>query len=583
MFKRAVHTLTNKMLATIVRFSIPCLFSLLFTVFIIAKTTDTEEGLSLLNSDKSILKALFCGMFWFIALKLFAESMKWSLARYYAIGVVIFLALILQLYFYKNSLVPFYFLGIGLFLSVFIAPFLNKKSSNDQIWTFNYYLWSHLCFTILAAIILFIAVAFIPASLKFLFAVDFYEILYFYIWIVIAAFFSPIVAMAGIPNNYDSVEKDYPRALKIILSYIILPILCIYSVILYGYIIKILVDWNLPKGGVVYLVSIFSSISIITYLVSYPLHNAPGIIKLFSRHFFKILLLPLALLAVAIEFRVSEYGLTEGRYTILLCLAWFAISSFFVLTKYRQEALKFIFISIITLLILASFGPWGAVGISSNSQIGRLKALLEKNHLLVDDQIQTSPQEVSLDDRVKISSIIDYLVDTEKSEKLKVWFTNLPNAKDSNFQGVKQIMSDLGVAYVSSNKYKDNFYFNTKKDSYIGIAGYDYLIETSFYSYNEMIKNIILDNGRLKLSIKLDPTTNHYIVQMNERNEIVFELNELVKQDNIDDLDDLVLEKKTSNLSAKLVVKRLSGSFDQDEHKPVISSVDIILLIKALN
>ena len=368
MLKRAVHTFTNKILITVFRFPLPCLFSLLFTIVSIVEVKENEK----------ILKTLFCGMFWFIALKLFAESIKWNFKRYYAIGIITFLAIIYQLCFYNSGFVTFYFLGSGLFLSIFIAPFLNKKSSNDQIWTFNYRLWSHIFFTVLAAIILFLGIILIPASLKFLFEINFNEKIYLDIWIIVAAFFAPIVAMSGIPDKYDMVEQEYPSAYRIILAYIIMPVLCIYTVVLYGYIIKILIDWSLPKGGVVYLISIYSSISIVAYLASYPLHNVHGIIKLFSTHFFKILLLPLVLLSIAIGFRVNEYGFTEERYTILIYLGWFTISSFFILTKYRHQALKFIFITISALLILASFGPWGGFSVSSSSQIGRLKKLLKK-------------------------------------------------------------------------------------------------------------------------------------------------------------------------------------------------------------
>ncbi len=569
MLKRAIHTFTNKILITVFRFPLPCLFSLLFTIVSIVEVKENEK----------ILKTLFCGMFWFIALKLFAESIKWNFKRYYAIGIITFLTIIYQLCFYNSDFVTFYFLGSGLFLSIFIAPFLNKKSSNDQIWTFNYRLWSHICFTILSAIILFLGIILIPASLKLLFEINFNEKIYLDIWIIVAAFFAPIVAMSGIPDKYDMVEQEYPSAYRIILAYIIMPVLCIYTVILYGYIIKILIDWSLPKGGVVYLVSIYSSISIVAYLASYPLHNVHGIIKLFSTHFFKILLLPLVLLSIAIGFRVNEYGFTEERYIILIYLGWFTISSFFILTKYRHQALKFIFITISALLILASFGPWGGFSVSSSSQIGRLKKLLEKNHMVAENQIQKTAKEISLSDRIEISSIIKYLVDTKKSDELKKYFTNLPNTKNLSFQGVKEIMSDFGVVYAAPIKYSNNFYFHAKEKPYISIAGYDYLIESYFYSMDGAVKNIKLDKDRLNLAIKLDLNTNQYIIKTNDKDEITFELNDLdFMRDN-----SLILDKKNSNISARLIIKTSNGIVNKDNYKPIISSINTILLIKILN
>lgn len=175
-------------------------------------------------------------------------------------GTAIFLIMAWHLHTAQDALIPFSFLGPGLLLSIFIAPFLSKQASNTQIWVFNYHLWSRICFTVLAAIVLYLGLAAIIASLDFLFGVKFYRAIYEDVWLVVVTLFSPILAMAGIPQQFDTIEEPYPKAIRIILSHITLPLLLIYVVILYCYAIKILITWDLLKGGVAYLVSAFGAL-----------------------------------------------------------------------------------------------------------------------------------------------------------------------------------------------------------------------------------------------------------------------------------------------------------------------------------
>ena len=143
---------------------------------------------------------------------------------------------------------------------------------------------------------------------------------------------------------------------------------------LYAYAAKIIITWALPKGGVSYNISLFSCFGIITYLISYPLHNETGIIKFFARIFFKILLLPLALLSTSIGIRVYEYGITESRYMVMLCTAWLILSCIFSFTKYKKNIIKFIYISIVTLLLIAAFLPLSTnKTIEINNQEQKLK------------------------------------------------------------------------------------------------------------------------------------------------------------------------------------------------------------------
>ena len=72
-----------------------------------------------------------------------------------------------------------------------------------------------------------------------------YEYLRFLFYIVYAELFYGTNS-----NNVNSMSTNVtdPAIYKVLGLYILLPILAIYTVILYGYLIKIIATWELPNG-----------------------------------------------------------------------------------------------------------------------------------------------------------------------------------------------------------------------------------------------------------------------------------------------------------------------------------------------
>jgi hypothetical protein len=599
MFKNALKNLAPNIVTAIRRFPIPVLCSLLFclvTTVPIFKALWPESRI-----HSALLSLLFCGCFWFIALKLYAESHGWSIKRYYAMGTAGFALLAWLFGQSHNPLSQVWFAGSALFLSIFIAPFLNKRATTMQIWTYNYRLWLHILFTILAAVVLYVGILTISASIDSLFGLR-TSAVYLYGFFVIATFFSPILAMTGIPVNFNEEERDCPKDIRIILPYIAIPLLCFYAIILYVYTAQILVNWNLPKGGVAYMVSAFGCIGIIAYLASYPLHQNSGIINLFARYFFKILFVPLALLAVSIGQRIDEYGITEQRYTIVLCLIWLMLAAVTTLIQSRDKAPKIIFASIVFLLLAASFGPWGASNASANSQLHRLQAILEKNQMLVNGNIQKPKEIPSQEDRRNISSIVDYIDDINRIYLMKPWFDDLPNAfinqKTKKFFGKKSkfIVEDMGINYIGHyERFADeidgaitfNFDYSGKK-TVREILDYDYIVINSYSPSATSNTETIIGNDRLKLAIALDPSTNMYSVRLVDgKDPVSFDLADIIKQldkmkleNNNSAQKEFVLEKESSEMAVQLSVDSIYGKYEKNSDKPIISSFTITMLVR---
>jgi hypothetical protein len=249
------------------------------------------------------------------------------------------------------------FLALGLFLSIFMAPFMQKEAELISIWQFNYNLWLHLCLTIIISFILIIGISFVCLSILNLFEFNFIMTVNKDLFLIIGTVFLPIMFTSGIPNRFSGLKLEYSKAIPSILKLVILPFLLLYSVILYLYAIKIMVMWDFPKGKIVYFVFSYGLIGIMAYLASYPFRKELGIFSFFYNHFFKIFMIPLLLMLIAIGIRIYEYGITEPRYIVCLCCVWFFLSTVFSFFN-REKATKWIFMSMICLLNISAVGIW---------------------------------------------------------------------------------------------------------------------------------------------------------------------------------------------------------------------------------
>lgn len=591
----SVQTVTAATIAVARRFTVPSLFSVVFYLLAASRIYGNRIG----DHIEGILYViLLYGFFWFISLKLFAESQGWTAKRYYAVGAAVFCVIAWRLYTAQDEFIPFVFLGAGLFLGIFIAPFLNWRPSSIQIWIFNHQLWLHLGFSILASIILFLGLAAIPASLDYLFGVTFFVSNFYYIWLAVPCLFLPFLAMAGIPEQFDIHEIIFPKSIRALLAYIVLPLLLVYAVILYGYAVKILIAWDLPKGGLAYIVLAFACTGIIAYLASYPLHRDQGVTGLFSRHFFKLLLAPLVLLAIGIGVRIQDYGITEGRYAILLSLVWLTLCAMVAHTKFSSETPKFIFASLVMLLLAASYGPISAANVTAWSQVGRLEALLEKNQMLVNGMIQTAAQAVSFEDRINISASIDYFIRSKRLDPIKPWFENIPNAQIRNGEQAflaSRILQDMGMKYVERHlrdqpgEYND-ITFSSYSSPPINVAGYDYIADAGVAARGKFTRDILLGDGGLaqNLTVTFHPDDNIYSVAFQGTGErILLPLGHLITHaamattpGKAGKVLPLIMENESDGFAVRLIITNIHGKYEADIQKPTLSYLEAKLLVK---
>ena len=137
-----------------------------------------------------------------------------------------------------------------------------RKMDNRSFAAHALHVATQMFFGLLISCILYMAVLAIMASFFYIFGIDepkhFYEHIAQFIFFVLA----PQVCCTLVRQNEDEVEEPF-KILRLILNFILSPAVIIYTVILYTYFIKIAFEWDLPKGGVAWMVMGFITVALI--------------------------------------------------------------------------------------------------------------------------------------------------------------------------------------------------------------------------------------------------------------------------------------------------------------------------------
>ena len=220
--------------------------------------------------------------------------------------------------------------NIIIHLLVSFIPYLKTKKRNG-FWNYNKTLFIRVWTSILYSGVLYLGLIFALFAVDKLFNIDFHEELYFDIYIITAGLFNTWFFVAGIPEDLNNLENEtnYPQGLKIFTQFVLLPLLILYLIILYAYILKIVIVWDWPKGIVAYLISGVSILGILAVLLIYPYSNSKenSWIKKFSRIYYFILFPLIIVLFLAIKMRIEDYGITINRYIIILLGIWLVLVS----------------------------------------------------------------------------------------------------------------------------------------------------------------------------------------------------------------------------------------------------------------
>ncbi len=430
-------------------------------------------------------------------LALFSERLRWNASRsllLQACGIML-LAVYAMTLPANLSIAPeihiirFFMLAVGLHLFVSVAPWLQRGEVNG-FWHFNRTLFLRILTSGLFSAVLWAGLAVALAAVENLFDVNIPGQRYFQLWILLLGMFNTWFFLGGVPDDLDALDtmEEYPKVLKVFTQYVLVPLVLIYLIILVSYTGKIILTWTWPHGWIARLILGFSTAGMFALLLLHPIRELEGNrwIRIMSRWFYVILGPLVVVYFLAVLRRLSDYGMTEGRYIAIVTGAWLAIMVLYFLFS-RAKSIKAIPITLCAITLIVTFGPWGAFSISENSQTGRLKTLLEKNSILADGSIHKSAKGVPHEDAREISAVLQYLHDVHGYSAIESWFSTTLRTDSagaySEWKDASAITADLGIQYVAVQRVQsgDELSFESLEGETIDVRGYDRLFPGTYY------------------------------------------------------------------------------------------------------
>jgi len=453
----SLKSLAQGALDTIKRYPFEILFAFVGTI---AATTEIElKQLSRLNEGWCIRLIMVAnlGLLLSLSASLYTKSLDLAVNRRRLIkwGATLFAApliLIINPSVREADYLRFFLMSLAFHLLVAFAAFTGKGQLQG-FWQFNKTLFLRFLTSVLYGLVLFLGLAAAIGATNFLFNFKFESDTYAILWVWIAGIFTTIFFLAGVPAETSLLDSDhsYPKGLKIFTQYVLIPLATVYLIILLAYEIKILVQWNLPKGLVSNLILGYAVFGILSLLLVYPIreHAENKWLKTFSRSFYFLLIPLLGLLFVAVGARVFKYGVTEYRYFLILLACWLLfISVYFLL--FKKQNIKLIPVSLCILTLLAIYGPQSAVSVSMYSQRRIIIKFFEKYKAVKDGKLMpVDSNKVNKIDGSHVVANLDYFISKYDILPLQPY-----------------INKDLTLVTDSLGKKKSQFYHGSVSDRY---------------------------------------------------------------------------------------------------------------------
>lgn len=537
--------------------------------------------------DSALYHTLICGMFFAISISLFTESRylpKWSA------GIASLLVTGLLYFLFKqqadNELSRIFML-LASFFSMLPAPYLRKESLPEHMESFRSSVLSITAITFCIALAIFLAGSAILISLDYLFNIKIPRDIYGKVFLFCATLFSPLFAMGALPKDFEHVDYAASTKEHIVYGRVFAIFMPIYTVILWLYAIKIGAMWELPKGGVAYMVATFAGLAVLLYIVSFnALAQRYKLLLLWRRYFAWVLSAPTALLAVGIWARIDEYGFTEERYAIALLAFWLIGLIVVCFAKRADIPPSLIIASGVLLLILSSFGPWGMDTVSTRSQVHQLEQALIEYDLMHDGRIApaTPDSPITMENRGRVISIIRYLHSKKELHQISPWFDNSGVAEiNKNKYSPQTVIAALGLknnmTYSSTGKRVFHF-IGTRLNSPDGldISGYDYLTQIKFTATS----NMAFRSQKLYAEAEAVFNQEKKQVSIMEDGEqvLLFSLESLLPlltSDNPSILQEKKFYIESEHEQGRIYIQNVSGNLIKDGDT-VIRSISILLL-----
>lgn len=418
--------------------------------------------------------------------------------------------------------------------------------------------------SVLYALVLFLGLIATIASIDLLlFNID--EKFYGYTAALVWLFFMINYFLSLLPDFNSEDEKaiahrleqtSFPKLLLILISYIAVPLVAIYSLVLVSYIGKIIITFVWPIGQLGPMVLAYSIAGIVVYVLASNLENAFA--KAYQK-FFPMIWIPIVVTQlISITIRLNAYGITESRYYLALFGLYSLGMAIYLSLRPVVNNQKIALIAMIVALV-SIIPPVDAFTISRWSQKTRLESILTDANILVDGEI-VKDENASIEVRKETTSILEYMERRNYLSDL-TWL-------ESDFDLWKDFKDTFGFDLAYSYDFPSSeFYASINFDELIPVENYSVLAHFNIYSeanYQYDPYEFVMNGKNYYIEIEKPDNLNAFISLVDENG------NQLIQSQSLYDYVDIVKEDNGYNRNMMAVEDMMFDSENESYRLRII-------------
>ena len=394
-------------------------------------------------------------MFEMLYEKYFYKKNRWLVRDVYSVITFVVSIIFFVEYLRTNDYYNVYFftlipISMVLFL---LIPILRKKDNREK---YLQSVFSNFVTTGIFAAVLWIGIEIILATVNYLFFYSgdslFFRLTTYSFWFITEVFGASLF-LSLLKKPDDNLENyEFPFIFNLLIKFAIIPLIIIYTGVLYIYMARVIISMHLPKGLISHLVLWYTAFSVFIMILITPFTQKDKFFENFKKYFpyFSIPLIFASLFAVFQ--RTYQYGITENRYYVLISIFWLL---FCMILYIRNMNVTGVFISLIICFIISVYTPLSAKNVSNFSQSQRLKRILVKYGALKDGKISKITQKLTNRQGSQIHTTIQYISDNSTIAKL-----NFKNEKGEIYSTLGDLEKGLDV----KESWKDYSIYDSEDD-----------------------------------------------------------------------------------------------------------------------
>jgi putative membrane protein len=420
--------------------------------------------------------------------------------------------------------------GIIFFLLFLLVPIIGKKDEEEK------YFQSVVVdktVTILYSMVLFLGLTAVFLTVDGLSLIKLKEQIYIEIWLFVVFVFAMIFFASKLKKVDENLEEyEIHKIFRFLIYFIVIPLITIYTGILYIYFGKMLITKSWPQGLVSHLILWYTIFSLFIMIMVTPMREKDLVAKIF-KNYFPFVSVPLLILSiVSISKRISQYGVTELRYFIVLLGIWLI---FCMVSSIFKARLSVILISLIAVVYISVFSPINNRRITIMSQNKRLERILIKYGLLKDGKLVKNSG-LNENQKYEITDVLNYILGIrDKKDGVRNLY---PFGKEDGkpYKKIEEFEKEIGIDDSwYKYKYSASEYFtvfvinenmlNNQNNNIEEVKGYEYII-SGLDGYNFQENSVKEYYGKYPVKISKN---NISVYNENKEELIKIEISEILK------------------------------------------------------